>query len=80
MITVADLKAMLVGIPDETLIVLQKDDEGNGYRYMNGIDFAPPGSDETNYFDGDECYRADDLEELDLEVDDPDLVICAVVF
>lgn len=53
MITAKELRELLANIPDDTPIILQKDDEGNGYRYMNGLDFVADG-DDANYFDGDD--------------------------
>lgn len=62
MITAKELREQLANIPDDTPIILQKDDEGNGYRYMNGIDFAQDG-DDANFFDGaNDAIRGSDIE------------------
>lgn len=61
MITAKQLRELLANIPDDTPIILQKDDEGNGYRFMNGLDFEADG-DMANYFNGDECIRGEDIE------------------
>lgn len=63
MITVKELREQLANIPDDTPIILQTDDEGNGYRYVNGIDFAPPTDDDANYFNGDDCVRKSDIDD-----------------
>lgn len=77
MLTVADLKALLESIPDDTPIVMQKDDEGNGYRYMRGLEFIPTG-DNANYFDGsDECFRQSDLEDYGRTTEEMTLVAVA---
>lgn len=61
MITAKQLREQLANIPDNTMIILQADDEGNDYRYVNGIDYARDGGD-VNYFNGEECVRKKDLE------------------
>ena len=37
--TVKELKEILADVPDDTRIVLQMDEEGNGYRWAYGADF-----------------------------------------
>jgi hypothetical protein len=76
MITVKQLRNYLADLPDDIPIVLQKDDEGNGYRYMNGIDFET--GDEANYFNEEgECVRASDFDEYLNKSDYPILVAVA---
>lgn len=81
-LTVGQLKEILKNIPDDIPIIMQKDDEGNGYRYQRGLEFIPDG-DQANFFDKDEaeCYRREDLdfEGRDLE-DDENLVLVAVAY
>lgn len=36
--TVQELREMLDGLPDNMLVVLQKDAEGNGYSPLSGVD------------------------------------------
>lgn len=57
MITVKQLKAQLADLPDDMPIILQTDDEGNGYRYIRGID----GDD--SFFDSEEgeCLTLEDV-------------------
>lgn len=80
--TVKDLKAILAKIPDDTPVVMQKDDEGNGYRLMSGIEFFPAGHEKSNFFyeEEGECYRQEDLEDLDREPTDTDIQLCAVAY
>jgi hypothetical protein len=61
MITAKQLREQLANVPDDTPIILQTDDEGNGYRYINGLDFEP-GGDKANLFDGEECIRVEDFD------------------
>lgn len=62
MITAKKLRELLASIPDDTPIILQTDDEGNGYRFINGIDFEE--GEDGSYFDGDEsCIRQHEIEE-----------------
>ena len=61
MITAKELREQLKNIPDDTPIILQTDDDGNGYRYINRIDFESDG-DKANMFDGEECVRAEDID------------------
>lgn len=76
MITVKQLREILADMPDDTPIVMQKDDEGNGYRYMNGIDFEPADSEDANFYDDSdyegECIRKSDVEYLMNEYGDED--------
>jgi hypothetical protein len=65
MITVKQLREMIAEYPDDTPVIMQKDDEGNGYRYMNGIEFNPVGHPESNYYNGEydgECVRQSDID------------------
>jgi len=80
MITAKELRQMLADVPDDTPIILQTDSEGNGYRYVNGIDFSPADNDEANLYDGEyggECYRKSDIGEDEEELD---LQLVAVVY
>ena len=61
MITAKELREQLKDIPDDVKIILQTDDEGNGYRYIRGIDYEADG-DNVNYFNGEDCIRREDLE------------------
>ncbi len=72
---VKELIEALSEFDGDTLIVLQKDGEGNGYSPLAGADYAlylP-----ENTWSG-EVYSSLDIEELELE-DEP-LVPCAVLF
>ena len=68
-LTVGQLKAQLADYPDEAVIVMQGDDEGNSYKYLRGIEYIAEG-DGANYFltvEGDEvCWRKEDLEMLEI--------------
>lgn len=81
MFTAKDLKEMLNSIPDDTPIVLQKDDEGNGYRYMNGLEFIATGE-KANFFNEEEreCWRQDDLDGEEIVPEAPEWVLCAVAY
>ena len=80
MIAAKELRELLATIPDDTPIVLQRDDEGNGYRYMHGLDFEPSG-DEANYFNGSfrdgDCVKGKDFGEWAEPTDYPQLVAVA---
>lgn len=76
MITAKELREQLANIPDSTPIILQTDDEGNGYRYIRGIDFEADG-DKANMFNGEDCFRANDVAEFG---DESDFKLVAVVF
>jgi hypothetical protein len=79
MITAKQLREQLALVPDDTPIILQTDDEGNGYRYIRGLDFEPLEHDNANMFDGNyggECFRKTELDEDDTS----DYHLVAVVF
>ena len=80
--TVKDLKDILAEIPDDTPIVMQKDDEGNGYRLMRGIEFFDASKKKANFFNESEqeCYRKEELKDLDRKPTDKDLRLCAVAY
>jgi hypothetical protein len=61
--TVGELKAALADYPDDLLLILQKDSEGNGYSPLAGA--ARGLYDALNTWSG-ECYEPRD------QVDDPD--------
>lgn len=79
--TVKQLKEQIANLPDDMVLVLQADDEGNGYRFCNGID-GPLAGGEQNYFDEDngECHREEDLFEQGIKVKDTDYHLCAVLY
>lgn len=81
MFTAKDLKAILNNIPDDTPIVLQADDEGNSYRYMNGLEFIPNGA-ESNYYNQEdsECVRQSDLDSDEIDPKEEGYVLCAVAY
>ena len=62
--TVKELKELIESLPDEMLVVLQKDSEGNGYSPLAGDDncmYIP-----ENTWSG-YVYEEDELEEDDIE-------------
>lgn len=81
MLTVAELRKLIKDLPDDTILVMQGDSEGNFYRGLNGVDFVIEG-DKANYFDSeeDEVYRGEDLQHYDRDPEDVDLQLCAVLF
>lgn len=81
MFTAKQLKEMLKNIPDETPIVLQSDEEGNSYRYMNGLEFIA-NSEESNYYNENdrECLKKSDLEDEERNPKEEGFVLCAVVY
>lgn len=76
MTTAKQLREQLANIPDDTRIIMQIDDEGNGYRYVNGIEFEAEG-DDANCFDGESCLRSHEVEEYG---SGGDYTIVAVVY
>ena len=80
-VTVKRLKELIKDMPDDVVLVMQSDDEGNSYRYLRGIECITEGED-ANYFNEDEheCYRGSDLADLDRTPTDDDLQLCAVVY
>lgn len=52
--TVKDLKEQLAELPDDLVLILQRDDEGNGYRYARGLD-----ADNLVFVKG--CYNEGDV-------------------
>jgi hypothetical protein len=81
MFTAKDLKEIVNSIPDDTPIILQSDDEGNSYRYMNGIEFFPSGE-KSNYYDenDNECWRQEDLDSEEIDPKEKGFVLCAVAY
>lgn len=84
MFTVKELRELIKDMPEDTPIVLQADDEGNSYRYMNGIEFVPSGEN-SNYFneDDEKCVRQSDFEYLEIKQEtakEEGFVLCAVVY
>lgn len=81
-LTAKQLKELIALIPDDTPIVMQKDDEGNGYRLMTGIEFIPFNEDRANFFceNESEVFRKEHLVDYDRSPSDPDLVLCAVTY
>lgn len=81
MITVADLIKELQRLPQDCFIVLQKDDEGNGYRFANGAD-------DDAFFHGEQKWEFDSLytkEDIvdggyEEEYDDGGFTQCVVLF
>lgn len=60
--TVKELKKLIKSLPDEMLVVLQKDSEGNGYSPLAGGDnciYIP-----RNTWSGD-VYDEEDIEEIE---------------
>lgn len=80
-VTVKDLKKQLEALPDDMVLVMQADDEGNSYRYMRGVD-GPAKGKSANYFNTEdrECYRGEDLKDMGRKRTDADLQLCAVVY
>lgn len=81
-LTAKQLKEFIALIPDDTPIVMQKDDEGNGYRLMTGIEFIPLNEDCANFFceNESEVFRKRHLADYGRSPSDPDLVLCAVTY
>lgn len=87
MMTVKQLRESLANIPDDVVLILQKDDEGNGYRYMRGIDYAVPPNPDANFYSGEyggECIRYSDIlweEENGFEFDRNTYpILCAIAY
>ncbi len=82
MFTAKDLKEIINKIPDDTPIVLQNDDEGNGYRYMRGLEFISKGKD-SNYYneENEQCLRKSDFEYYEIKNPKKEgYVLCAVAY
>lgn len=85
MFTAKQLKEIVNQIPDDTPIVLQADDEGNSYRYMNGLEFIASGE-ESNFFNEEEekCIRKSDFEYYEenygQKPEESGFILCAVVY
>lgn len=81
MFTAKDLKEILNNIPDDTPIVLQADDEGNSYRYMNGLEFIAQGQ-KSNFFNAQdrECVKQEDLDSDEIDPKESGYVLCAVAY
>jgi hypothetical protein len=83
MITAKELREQLENIPDDTVLVMQTDDEGNGYRYVNGVEFTPKGNSAANYYDpsSQECWRLAELDFMEYSKRQiAKLKVCAVVY
>jgi hypothetical protein len=81
MYTIGDLKRDLAELDDSIPLVMQEDDEGNGYHYVRGVEFIPSGE-HANYYDpkSRECLTGQDLEYYERDPKEEGLKLCAVVF
>ncbi len=82
MFTAKDLKEIINQIPDDTPIVMQSDDEGNGYRFMRGLEFIAEGE-KSNFYheENEQCIRKSEFAYF--EIEDPKkegYVLCAVAY
>lgn len=81
MFTVGDLKAQLANLPDDAVLVISEDDEGNSFWYMSGVDFEPTGE-WSSFYDTEakRVYTRQDLDYLERDPAEPTLQHCAVAY